>query len=223
LKHKPGADAVKMGWGDLDLAFPGKTFPKAAIHEFITDGSESCAATNGFVAGMISVLMKNNGTTFWISSNRSLFPPALKQFGIDPERIIFIDLHKPKEVLWVMEEALKCQGLSAVVGELPELNFTNSRRLQLAVEQSRVTGFALRHPNTKINTTASLTRWKIEHLPSLNEDGLPGIGFPQWQVDLLKVRNGKPGSWQLSWSAGRFRNRQAGVRKLEKIFKQNVG
>jgi protein ImuA len=36
------------------------------------------------------------------------------------------------------------------------------------------------------------------------EDGLPGVGFPRWQVELLKVRNGNPGCWQVEWVAGSF-------------------
>jgi len=40
-----------------------------------------------------------------------------------------------------MEEALKCESLSAVIAETPEISFTVSRRLQLAVEQNRVTSF----------------------------------------------------------------------------------
>jgi hypothetical protein len=36
------------------------------------------------------------------------------------------------------------------------------------------------------------------------EEGLPGIGFPRWQVDLQRVRNGTPGSWQLEWAGGQF-------------------
>ena len=38
-------------------------------------------------------------------------------------------------MLWVIEEALKCEGLAAVIGEIKELSFTQSRRLQLAVEK----------------------------------------------------------------------------------------
>jgi protein ImuA len=26
------------------------------------------------------------------------------------------------------------------------------------------------------------------------------MGFPRWNIDLLKVRNGKPASWQVEWS-----------------------
>jgi protein ImuA len=134
-----------------------------------------------------------------------VFPPALKVFGIEPQRIIFIDVNRPKEALWAVEEALKCEALAAVVGELSELSFTESRRLQLAVEQSKVTGFIHRYNPRSENTVACVTRWKIKPAPSSEEEGLPGLGFPRWNVELLKVRNGRPGSWQIEWSAGSFK------------------
>ncbi len=150
--------------------------------------------------------MKKGGASIWINPSQTIFPPALKSFGIAPERIIFIELRKEKEMLWAMEEALKCEGLSAVIGEIKELGFTDSRRLQLAVEQSQVTGFVLRNNPRNINTTACITRWQIKSLPSELENKMPGVGFPRWNVDLLKVRNGKPGNWQMEWVAGKFRH-----------------
>ena len=104
-----------------------------------------------------------------------------------------------------MEEALKCDSLSAVVGDMKELSFTNSRRLQLAVERSQVTGFILRNNPRNLNTTACVSRWKITPLPGESAEDLPGVGFPRWNVELLKVRNGKPGSWQIEFAGGRFR------------------
>jgi protein ImuA len=77
-------------------------------------------------------------------SSKTIFPPGLKMFGIEPANIIFLELQKSKDILWVMEEALKCIGVAAVVGEISDLSFTLSRRLQLAVEQSGVMGFILR-------------------------------------------------------------------------------
>jgi len=127
-------------------------------------------------------------------------------FGIAPDKIIFIDLKKENQMLWAMEEALKCDGLSAVIGEINELSFTASRRLQLVVEQSQVTGFILRNNPRSINTTACVTRWKITSLPSELAEAIPGVGFPRWNVDLLKIRNGKPGNWQIEWAAGKFRH-----------------
>lgn len=202
--------------GPLTSAFPAKTFPLGAIHELISDRNENAAATNGFLAGLLGKL-NNNGYCLWVSNKRTIFPSALKQFGIDPDRIIFIDLRQQRDVLWAVEEALKCDILSAVVGELSELSFTESRRLQLAVEQSGVTGFIHRHRPRSLNTVACVTRWKINPLPGNVEDNMPGVGFPRWNVELLKVRNGKPGIWDIEWHNGSFRHFAQGASALPGI------
>ena len=192
--------------GKMIKAFPNESFPLSAIHEFISIGAENNAATNGFISTLLCELMRNNGAAIWISASRNIFPPALKGYGISPDKIIFIDLNKEKQILWVMEEALKCNGLSAVIAEMQELSFTDSRRLQLAVEQSKVTGFIIRRNPRYANTTACLTRWKISPLASELLKNMPGVGFPRWNVELLKVRNGKPGSWQLEFIGGYFKH-----------------
>lgn len=91
-----------------------------------------------------------------------------------------------------------------MVAEIREISFAQSRRLQLAVEGSKVTGFLLRNDPRKPGANTCVARWLISQLPSKIEDELPGIGFPCWQVDLLRVRNGNPGSWKLQWVEGCF-------------------
>ena len=51
--------------------------------------------------------------------------------------------------------------------------------------------------------TACVSRWQISSLASEATD-LPGVGFPKWNIELLKIRNGKPGAWQVEWAAGKF-------------------
>lgn len=206
FKNTPTNAALDLNLGLIKNAFPNHTFPLGAIHEFISSTVEDATATYGFVAGLLAPLMQKGGAAIWISNGRKIFLPALKSFGIAPDKIIFIDLKKEKEMLWAMEEALKCEGLSAVIGEIPELSFTASRRLQLAVEDSQVTGFMLRNNPRTLSTTACVTRWKITHIPSELLDAMPGVGFPRWNIALLKVRNGKPGSWQVEFNGGRFRH-----------------
>lgn len=196
--------SVDLGLGPVAYAFPNATFPLGAVHEFLAAGKENTAATSGFIAGLLSSIAGFNGAVMWISSFRTLFPPALKMFGIDPDRFIFTDLKKEKDVLWAMEEAIKCDALSAVVGEIQDLGFTASRRLQLAVEQSHVTGLIVRNNPRKLESTACVSRWRITTLPSQPVDDLPGVGFPQWRLELLRVRNGKPGVWDVRWNNGKF-------------------
>ncbi|MBS1530796.1 MAG: Error-prone repair protein ImuA [Bacteroidetes bacterium] len=203
--NPPSAGGVSsIGLGDIESAFPNGVFPVGAIHEMMCPSPEHVAASSGFIAGILGSLMEKGGACLWIGVGRELFPPSLMAFNTEPDRMIFIDVQKERDVLWVAEEALKCEGLSAVIAELRDISFAESRRLQLAVENSKVTGFILRNDPRKAGTSTCVARWQISPLPSETEDGLPGVGYPRGQVDLLKVRNGNPGSWQLEWAEGRF-------------------
>lgn len=203
--YKTASDTVvDLGLGPIATAFPNGSFPLGAVHEFLSVSKEDTAATSGFIAGLLSSILGEHGAAMWISPCRTLFPPALKTFGVQPDRIVFVDLKKEKDVLWAAEEALKCDALAAVVVEIKDLSFTASRRLQLAVEQSRVTGLMIRPNPKKLETTACVSRWKVTPLPSEPIDDLPGLGFPQWKLELLRVKNGKPGTWDMGWVAGRF-------------------
>ncbi|MBE5320049.1 Error-prone repair protein ImuA [Pedobacter sp. MR2016-19] len=200
LQPASAACAERIGLGAIEDAFPGGVFPKRAIHEFITIFPEDAAASDGFIAGLLAALMKDGAACVWISTARRLFPAALSAFNVAPERIIFMDVSTEKDALWIMEEALRCEGLAAVVAEVDALSIIESRRLQLAVEESGVTGFILRKDARRMASTIATARWQISPLPSVLEEGMPGLGFPRWQVNLLKVRNGLPGSWIMEWA-----------------------
>jgi len=204
FKTKGNAEVLNILPPLITEAFPNGQFPTGAVHEFLSSTAEDASATCGFVSGILSSLMQKKGACVWITSSLSIFPNALASFGITPDKIIFINLKKEKEILWTTEEALKFDGLAAVIAETKELNFTASRRLQLAVEQSRVTGFILRCNPKTITNTACVSRWKITSLPGELEDNMPGVGFPRWNVELLKIRNGKPGAWQIEFMDGKF-------------------
>ena len=179
-------------------------FPLGAVHEFICHTQESGAASTGFIAAIFHSFMKNNGRVLWVSTKQNIFPPAFASFGLSPENIFFIHPQKEKDVIHIVEDALHCKGIAAVVSTVQDLNFKQSRRLQLATESSGVTSFVLRSAPKNINATASVARWNIQPATSRNTGLLPGVGFPCWKVDLLKTKNGKPGSWVFAWQSGRF-------------------
>lgn len=188
-----------FGLGGIEAAFPFGTFPTGAVHEFVSQTPVQSAATSGFLAVLLGRLMKDEGFCVWIGTKRTLFPPALNYFGVLPHKVIFVDIKREKDLLWAVEEAFKCSALTAVVGEVKELNLTESRRLQLALEKSKVTGLLHRINPRVTSAVASVCRWQISPLPTVVTDGLPGLGEPCWQVNILKVRNGEPGSWQVQW------------------------
>lgn len=192
------------GLGKIEEAFPNRSFPFSALHEFFCYGQEELSASAAFISGLLSSRLQKGGTVVWVSSAKKLFPPSLKWFGIQPHQVLFLHVRKEKEISWAVNESLKCSSLTAVIGEMSELSLTASRRFQLAIEDSGVGCFVLR-ANPKNLLTAAVSRWHIKPLHTKVEDGFPGIGHPRWQAKLLKARNGKPGSWDIEWSNGGFR------------------
>ncbi len=218
-----GARKIDFGLGDMDASFPNHTFPTGAVHEFISSDPESAAATTGFMAALLGKLMGEYGICLWIGIRPMVFAAALKAFGVEPHRVIFIDLSKEKDVVWAVEEALKCESLAAVIGELREITFTESRRLQLAVEHSRVTGFLHRCNPRAVNTLACVSRWQITPMASQLEEGMPGVGHPCWRVQLQKIRNGEPGKWEMQWVSGRFECLRKEVTETPPVYLRQTG
>lgn len=207
-----------VGLGAVENAFPNRVFPLGAVHEMVCANISQVAASEGFISGLLSVLMRDGGACLWIGLSRSMFAPAISAFGVEADKVIFINLLRDKDVLWVMEEALKCAGLAAVIAEVSELDFKQSRRLQLAVEQSKVNGFVLRNDNKKLGSTACAARWQIKPLPSEPIGNLPGLGLTRWQVELLKVRNGRPGKWIIEWDGNKFVNVDPAVQTERQVI-----
>ena len=204
-RETSGYQQKEMRLGPLHSAFPEGAFPVGAMHEFISKDAGQSAATSGFMAAIAGFLMKQDGICLWVGMHRTVFPPALRFFGVAPERVIFIDVKKERDLLWMIEEGLRCQALSAVVGQIQEIGLTASRRLQLAAEQSNVTGLLHRVSPRSMNPVAAVCRWQISPVPTDEHDGLPGVGHASWNVELQKIRNGKPGQWQVQWAQDRFK------------------
>ena len=204
--YKPAASCSRpiKGLEEIEGAFREKVFPTGVVHEFVCIKAEHTAATTGFISGVLSSIVQQEGVCLWISTNRRLFATALNIFKVIPDNIIFVLVDREREVLWATEEGLKCKGINAVVAEVRSLTFTQSRRLQLAVETSKATGFIVHGDANKLSATACTARWQIIPLPSYTDAGLPGVGYARWQVALLKVRNGKPGKWTVEWTACGF-------------------
>lgn len=214
-KAKPREQQKKLGFAYIEKHFPNQVFPMGTIHEFISTQPEYTASTSAFIMGLLAKLNTHQGIYVWIGKQRQLFPPGLSYFGIPAHQIIFINLTKPKDILWATEEALKCKSLSGVISELETVTFAQSQRLQLTVEKSKVTGFILRTQTGTIHATACAARWQISPIASFSLNQLPGVGFANWQIDLLKVRNGSTASFNISWHNGQF---QATENTIPQLF-----
>jgi|SRR6185437_1694124 len=203
----PEAGAIDIPVGPLTDAFPNSRFPTGKLHEFLAPTPQKAASSGGFISALAGALMVKGGNCVWISKRRKIFPPGLTTFGIAANQVVFCDIHHEKHLLWAAEEALQCKSIAAVVAEIAEITYIASLRLQLAIEDSHVTGFLLRQSAKALAPIASAARWRVSPAPSRSTiPDLRRIGFPSWTVQLEKVRNGRPGIWDLEWRAGRLQS-----------------
>jgi protein ImuA len=190
---------LPFGIPQIDDHLPNGGLTRGALHELIEAGvaSEFAGCATLFTAGIAARL---KGPVLWCLTRRDLFAPGLFRAGLHPDRVIYAEAARDRDILPLVEEGLHERGLAAVVGEVTRLGLTASRRLQLAAEGSGVTALIIRRWWTVAEKdlvklpTAATTRWRIAPAPS-EALPVPGLGRDRWQVELLRCRGAEPFTW----------------------------
>src|SRR6185369_7997635 len=141
------ADSAFLPFGDLavDGLLPGGGLPLGHWHEVTGCGleTETGAAPAAFAA-LLAAPLAARGEALWVFRRDDLFAPGLAGLGFPAERLIQVCARDDAEALSVMEDALGTVGVTAVFGEVEDVDLTAGRRLQLACEKHGATAFALR-------------------------------------------------------------------------------
>ena len=97
-------------------------------------------------------------TDYAVGEGGGPYGPGLDLFGLASARLLVLRVPKPVDVLWAMEEALRCRALACVIAELTGdgavADLTATRRLALAAREgvsARTSGLGLliRHKITR--------------------------------------------------------------------------
>jgi protein ImuA len=134
--------------------------------------------------------------------NGALYGPALDGIGIAPERLITVAAARTREVLWAMEEALRCRAVGMVIGEMRPrgIDQVATRRLALAAAAGSALGLIL-YTAPDDAPSAAVTRWVIGAASSLNAARGHGIGPPRLLARLVRNRRGPLGTWIVEWNS----------------------
>ena len=173
---------------DLGRHILSEAFPETA-----TD-----AAAIGFI---LARLPKTDAPVLWVQdrlSRKEAGHPYLAGVGTG-RPIIKVDLSRAADVLWAMEDGLRCKTLAAVIGEVwgdPRvLDFTATKRLAMRAEAAGVPGWLVRRA-ASADLSAARERWRIASLPAAphpHDTHAPGL--PRWSLNLFRSRLRPPGQW----------------------------
>jgi len=159
----------------------------------VTDGASTAFAVGHLKTGEKPVL--------WVQdrlSRKETGRPYLAGLPVAVE-IIHVDVSNARDLLWTMEEGLRCHDLGGVIGEVwgdpAVLDFTASKRLALRAEAQNLPAWLIRHAGHP-NLSAARLRWRVNALPAMNnpyDAHAPGTGL--WRAELFRARWRETGEW----------------------------
>jgi protein ImuA len=204
-----GSEERLVGLGAPIDAALGGGLGCGVLHEVAAAAPIHLAAASGFVIALAALTggTRGRGQVLWVVTDFAAmegggpYGPGLDLFGLPAARLLMLRVPRPVDVLWAMEEALRCRALAGAVAELTgegaEADLTATRRLALAAREGCGLGLLLRHRATAVPSAAA-TRWKIASAPS-EPDAYGGLGRGRFDLMLCKNRRGPSGRWIVEW------------------------
>jgi len=211
---------LAFGVDAIDGHLPGGGLARGALHEVFASDAGIATAFCALLAGRLAKDTENHAILWcerpWALDAGALYGPALLQFGIDPARVVLVRTRRDADALWAMEEGLHCGRLAAVVGEITNMSLTDSRRLQLAAEETGVTALMLRPKTDRPAPSAAATRWRLDAVKHAAKQAGPALGqandneamfqtssglnTARWHAELFRCRGGTSADWMMEWN-----------------------
>ena len=213
---------LDLGIAAID-AILGGGLGGGALHEIAAVRESEILAVTGFALGLTARFANRSrrsdmpgrisqgtavlwiGEDFLLQENGAPYGPGLEQAGIAPEHLITVAATRTRDVLWAMEEALRCRSAGVVIGETAArgLNQVAMRRLSLAAAAGDTLGLLLCAAGDD-SPCAVATRWIVGAAPSFapsSSERCCGIGPPRLALRLTRNRRGRPGAWIVEWNS----------------------
>ena len=130
------------------------------------------------------------GSLLWLARGDDLYAPGLVRYGIGAGQLLVVSgLHRQEDMLWAMEEALRCRAVRGVVAETGRIGLAAGRRLMLAAGGTGVLGLVLSRGDGKRGrggrgVPVAVSRWRVT-----------GARETRWRVEVLHCRGGRPAEW----------------------------
>lgn len=189
-----------------------ETPPGAAVSDYFQAGHSHevwAASPSDLGAAMgfsIRTAALHNKPVLWITTHMMAhehglpYGPGLIAQGLDPAKLILVRCKHESEALWAMEEGLKNTALSAVVGELTDIDLNSSRRLSLTCRaHGSRTILLLRRAQAA--SSACYSRWQVQPTESQTDPfAIRAPGATRLAANLIKHRAGlRPAETIMEW------------------------
>jgi hypothetical protein len=116
----------------------------AGLAEWIAESDSSGAAALSLIAAAVQ-LRCQAGPLVIVDVDKTFYPPAAVALGIPLEQIILVRPSRHAELVWAIDQALRCEAVAAVWAQVgTRLDDRDARRFQLAAEIGHTPGYFVR-------------------------------------------------------------------------------
>ena len=104
------------------------------------------------------------GAVVIVDGDGGFYPPAAVRLGIAAQQMVVVRVERAADVIWTLDQALRCVGVAAVVAWLEGVEGRAFRRLQLAVEEGGGLGLLVRPERARGEPSWADVRLLVEPL-----------------------------------------------------------
>ncbi len=157
FRHQP--QALASGYHTLDAMLPGGGWPTSAVTELLCD--RHGIGELRLLTPALQQLCQQQRWIAWIAPPFIPYAPALTTHDIDLTKVLVIQCHHTRDIVWAAEQCLLSGSCSSVLCWPEQCRYKTLQRLQLAAKQGDSLGFFFRSHQAAQQPSPAPLRIKI--------------------------------------------------------------
>ena len=162
----------------IDRILPGGGYSRGAIVQWFNPPSHKRGhLVSGYAAELLSLMAAKHAccdgqAMVVIDPDHTFNPPAASALGVELSSLIVLRPeipchdHKSSDLMWAIDQSLRCSAVGAVWGMVGNADPRWLRRFQLSAEQSGVVGCFVRPGRCANQPSWAEVDWKVERMRS---------------------------------------------------------
>lgn len=144
-------EKLSTGSAAIDRLLPRRGLRPDAITEWVAEQDGCGASALSMIAAATHLRSAaGRGPLVVVSRPEYFYPPAAVALGIPVDRIIWVQPDRHADLVWTIDQALRCESVAAVWAPIRgKLDDRDARRFQLAAEIGRTPGLLIRTAATR--------------------------------------------------------------------------
>jgi hypothetical protein len=144
-------ETLSTGSDAINRLLPRAGLRLDAITEWVAEADGSGAAALSMIAVATHLRSPRGcGPLVVVCGQSNFYPPAAVALGVPAERIVLVRPTRHADLVWAIDQALRCESVAAVWAHVgANLDDRDARRFQLAAETGRTPGLFVRPAATR--------------------------------------------------------------------------